>query len=144
MIRHVKRRLTVFFRLKSTNISRGLRDYNLGFMGLPFGLQGVSCLRQKSLSRTEPSKDDDSPHPYHFVFSDRRATNPRINRFNPTQSILLFRSINTYIMISFHLPLFLLLYMLIFLLRTKQNPRTTQISSHGDETKWEVSCLFRL
>ncbi|KAF3555290.1 hypothetical protein F2Q69_00011305 [Brassica cretica] len=37
------------------------------------------------------SKDDDSPHPHHFVFSDRRATSRRINRFNPPQSILSFQ-----------------------------------------------------
>ena len=142
MIGHVGRGLTVFFRLKSTNISCGLRDYDLGFMGLPFGLQGISCLRHKSLSRTEPSNDDDSPHPYHFVFSDRRATNPRINRSNSTQSILSFRSINTSLMISFHLPLFLLLYMMIALLRTKKT--LEPLKSQADEMKWEVSCLFRL
>ena len=111
-------------------------------MGLPFGLQGISCLRHKSLSRTEPSNDDDSPHPYHFVFSDRRATNPRINRSNSTQSILSFRSINTSLMISFHLPLFLLLYMMIALLRTKKT--LEPLKSQADEMKWEVSCLFRL
>lgn len=47
-------------------------------------------------------------------------------------------------MISFHLPLFILLYILIFLFHINQNPRTTQNSIHGDETKWEVACLLRL
>ena len=46
----------------------------------------------------------------------------------------------TSLMISFHLPLFILLYILIFSII--QNPRTTQISIHGDETKWKVSCLL--
>ena len=47
-------------------------------------------------------------------------------------------------MVSFHLPLFLFLYIMLVFPCTNQNPRTTQTSIHGDETKWKVNCLLRL
>lgn len=54
------------------------------------------------------------PSPLSLRLPDRRETKPRINRSTSTQSILSFQSINNSFMISFHLPLFLLLYILIF------------------------------
>ncbi|WZZ61559.1 hypothetical protein YC2023_061666 [Brassica napus] len=47
-------------------------------------------------------------------------------------------------MVSLHLPLFLLLYILLSFLCKNQTPKNTQTSIYGDDTKWEVNCLLRI
>ena len=50
-------------------------------------------------------------------------------------------AINLFLMVSLHLPPFLLLYILFSPSCSNQNPRN---SIDGDETAWEVYCLLRL
>ena len=69
---------------------------------MPFGLQRsfICPIRRRSQNKTEPSNDGDSSHPYHFVFSDRRATNPITNR----STVNTFVSINQYLLNDFVSP----------------------------------------
>ena len=74
--------------------------------------------------------------PIHFVFS---PSNRRLCVFHRFFTINF--AINLFLMVLFHLPPFLLLYILFSPSCSNQNPRN---SIDGDETAWEVYCLLRL
>ena len=109
---------------------------HLGFIvhpkSVPFGL----CRSYSSASAF-------APHLYHFVFPieekrSRESIDPllrnRYFHFNQSITPLWFRF--TFLFSSFFI------YWSSF--QSNQNPKTTPRLDHGDETKWEVSCLLRI